>query len=72
MGSTQTKGKILDGPFIEVQGSSGTYKVFALGTAKQWCTCPSYKFQKLPVEQRECKHTRKLKEAGAALPLAQY
>lgn len=65
---------IMDGPFIEVVSkTSGTvYKVFALGTAKQWCTCPSYKFQKAAVAERECKHTRALKEAGASLPLAAY
>lgn len=65
---------IMDGPFIEVvsKSSGKTYQVFALGTDKQWCTCPAYKFQKLPVAKRNCKHTLALLEAGASLPLSAY
>lgn len=64
--------KVTDGQFVAVQSGSDpsvTYRVFALGSPKQWCECPKYKFQRKPVSDRECSHTRKLKALGVVLPV---
>ena len=37
-------------------GSFHTVKQFMDGSF--WCSCPSFKFQRVPVEERACKHTR--------------
>jgi predicted nucleic acid-binding Zn finger protein len=63
--------KVMDGPRVTVAGSNGAkYQVWALGSKDQWCTCPSYKYQRLPVSQRECKHTEALKAAGVVMEAA--
>lgn len=57
-------GKVTDGEFISVEGSEGTlYRVYALGTSKQYCTCPGWRFQQAPPEYRECKHIKALLKA---------
>jgi hypothetical protein len=31
------------------------------------CSCPSFKFQRLPVDDRSCKHTRMIEQIGVEL-----
>jgi len=33
-----------------------TVRQFTAGSF--WCSCPSFKFQRIPSEERACKHTR--------------
>jgi uncharacterized Zn finger protein len=42
----------------KVRGSNGFYQVTQYTDGSFWCTCPSFKFQRKPVEERACKHTR--------------
>lgn len=47
---------------LEVEGDSGkTYRVSVDAKQVISCTCPSWKFQKLPIEERVCKHVAFLK-----------
>lgn len=63
--------KVTDGDYIELesQSSPGTmYRIYALGTPKQYCTCPSWKFSKKPVDAgRTCKHIDELLRIGVVL-----
>lgn len=47
---------------LEVEGDSGkTYRVAVDAKGVISCSCPSWKFQKVAIEQRECKHVAFLK-----------
>jgi DNA ligase-1 len=49
------------GESVWMKGSSGTYKITApKNGAKLYCSCPSWKYQKLPPAIRSCKHTKAL------------
>lgn len=64
-----------------VQGSSGVYEIRLGGDGNVYCTCPAWKFQKLPPKERTCKHmkalsgqiaafTKKLASKAPAAPVA--
>lgn len=73
--------RVTDGPYIRVKSESSTseYKVFAIGTPEQYCTCPAWKNQSktytarkaermlLPGDRRFCKHIDKLIKAGVSV-----
>lgn len=68
--------RIVDGPYVTVVGSTGSeYRVYALGTPQQYCTCPAWKFQRKgtydPAQGRECKHIRSLLAASVRVPVAE-
>ena len=48
---------IEDGDSVEVQGSSSTYTLSRQGSVYM-CSCPAWKNQGAPVDQRTCKHLR--------------
>ena len=49
-----------------VQGNSGTYEIRLGGDGNVYCTCPAWKFQKLPPKERTCKHMKALSSQIAA------
>src|SRR6266513_2321646 len=64
-----------DGETVEMQGSgSKPYELKNTGGVYS-CSCPAWRNQSLPIEQRTCKHLRKLRgdaaeeaRVGGALP----
>lgn len=36
------------------------YEIKQYSNGTKWCSCPAYKFQRAPVELRNCKHTKML------------
>jgi hypothetical protein len=70
--AVQQKVRVTDGPYIEVRSQSNPdkrYRCYAVGTDKQWCTCPSRKFGNRRDAQGRgsCKHLDKLNAAGVTL-----
>lgn len=64
-----------DGQTIEVKGSAAKPYVLKNTGGVYSCTCPAWRNQSLPIEQRTCKHLRKLRgdaaeeaRVGSALP----
>lgn len=65
-----------DGESVEIQGSAKTPYVVKNTGGVYSCTCPAWRNQSLAIEQRTCKHIRKLRgedaeqvRIGSALPL---
>ena len=64
-----------DGQTIEMKGSAAKPYLLKNTGGVYSCTCPAWRNQSLPIEQRTCKHLRKLRgdaaeeaRAGSALP----
>jgi DNA ligase-1 len=65
-----------DGESVEIQGSAKTPYVIKNTGGVYSCTCPAWRNQSLAIEQRTCKHIRKLRgedaeqeRVGSAVPL---
>jgi DNA ligase-1 len=66
-----------DGESIEIQGSAKAPYVVRNTGGVYSCSCPAWRNQSLPIEQRTCKHIRKLRgdeaeklRVGSAVPAA--
>src|SRR5258705_12654742 len=66
---------LADGESIEMQGSGRTPYVLKNTGGVYSCSCPAWRNQSLAIEQRTCKHLRKLRgdaaeetRVGGALP----
>ncbi len=69
--------QLSDGESIEVVGSSGTTYTLENKGGVLSCTCPVWKYQRLPLDKRTCKHLRallgddaELERVGSAVPSA--
>ena len=64
-----------DGESVEMQGSGKKPYIIKNTGGVYSCSCPAWRNQSLPIEQRTCKHIRKLRgdeaeqeRVGSALP----
>lgn len=67
---------LTDGESVEMQGSGSKPYLLTNTGGVYSCTCPAWRNQSLPIEQRTCKHLRKLRgdaaeqeRTGGALPV---
>ena len=56
---------LADGESVEIQGSGAKPYVIKNSGGVYSCTCPAWRNQSLGIEQRTCKHIRKLRGDGA-------
>ncbi|MEQ1505632.1 MAG: DNA ligase [Myxococcota bacterium] len=56
-----------DGESVEMQGSGSTPYVLRNDGGVYSCSCPAWRHQSLPIDQRTCKHLRKLRGDQAEL-----
>ncbi|MEO2010913.1 MAG: hypothetical protein ABGX22_19725 [Pirellulaceae bacterium] len=61
-----------DGESVEMQGSDAQPYVLTNTGGVYSCTCPAWRNQSLPIEQRTCKHLRKLRGDDAEQELGYF